>query len=112
MKLPPGYVPGLLTQHKATAKGGFGEKLLRQFGWTEGKGLGAKEDGMAEALKVKQKKDQTGVSEHSGLTAAAAVLAIFRRVTQQTTRFAPRRWAPMAARCGGTSGGRRRMRRA
>ena len=61
MKLPPGYVPGLLTQHKATAKGGFGEKLLRQFGWTEGKGLGAKEDGMAEALKVKQKKDQTGV---------------------------------------------------
>ena len=61
MKLPPGYVPGFGT-HKATAKGGFGERLLKQFGWTEGKGLGAKEDGMAEALKVKQKKDQTGVS--------------------------------------------------
>lgn len=61
MKLPPGYVPGLLTQHKATAKGGFGERLLRQYGWTEGKGLGVKEDGMSEALKVKQKKDQTGV---------------------------------------------------
>lgn len=63
MKLPPGYVPGLLQQHKATAKGGFGERLLKQFGWSEGKGLGLKEDGMAEAIKVKQKKDQTGVSD-------------------------------------------------
>lgn len=63
MKLPPGYVPGLLQQHKATAKGGFGERLMKQFGWSEGKGLGVKEDGMAEAIKVKQKKDQTGVSK-------------------------------------------------
>jgi hypothetical protein len=63
MKLPPGYVPGLLQQHKATAKGGFGERLMKQFGWSEGKGLGAKEDGMAEAIKVKQKKDQTGVGD-------------------------------------------------
>lgn len=62
MKLPAGYVPGLLQQHKATAKGGFGERLLRQYGWTEGKGLGANETGIAEALRVKQKKDQTGVS--------------------------------------------------
>lgn len=62
MKLPPGYVPGLDKQHKATAKGGFGERLLKQLGWSEGKGLGLNEDGMAEALRVKQKKDQTGVS--------------------------------------------------
>jgi G-patch domain len=62
MKLPAGYVPGLLQQHKATAKGGFGERLLRQYGWTEGKGLGANETGIAEALRVKQKKDQTGVN--------------------------------------------------
>lgn len=61
MKLPPGYVPGLAQQHKATAKGGFGERLLKQLGWSEGKGLGLNEDGMAEALRVKQKKDQTGV---------------------------------------------------
>lgn len=38
---------------------------MKQFGWSEGKGLGAKEDGMAEAIKVKQKKDQTGVGANS-----------------------------------------------
>lgn len=55
-----GYVPGV-GLHKPTAKGGFGEQLLRRMGWSEGKGLGIKEDGMADAITVKKKEDQTGV---------------------------------------------------
>lgn len=47
--------------HKATAKGGLGEELLKRMGWSEGKGLGKKEDGMASAITVKKKEDQTGV---------------------------------------------------
>lgn len=47
--------------HKATAKGGLGEQLLKRMGWSEGKGLGKKEDGMASAITVKKKEDQTGV---------------------------------------------------
>ena len=60
MKLPPGYVPG--SAHKATAYGGIGEKLLKQFGWKEGQGLGAEGTGITSALKVAKKEDTIGVS--------------------------------------------------
>jgi len=61
MKLPPGYVPGVGVT-RATAYGGFGEKLLKQYGWKDGEGLGAEGGGIKSALKVLQKDDHIGVS--------------------------------------------------
>ena len=39
----------------------FGEKELRKFGWTEGKGLGVGEDGITEPIIVVPKGDNKGV---------------------------------------------------
>ena len=39
----------------------FGEKELRKFGWTEGKGLGVGEDGIREPIIVIPKGDNKGV---------------------------------------------------
>lgn len=36
------------------------------MGWSEGKGLGKKEDGMVEAIKVKKKEDNLGVGTQVG----------------------------------------------
>ena len=63
MKLPAGYVPGEGVR-KATAYGGFGERLLKRMGWEEGKGLGTNQHGMRKAIEVKKKEDHTGVHDH------------------------------------------------
>ncbi|KAI1289976.1 PIN2/TERF1-interacting telomerase inhibitor 1 [Halotydeus destructor] len=39
----------------------FGQKLLEKMGWTEGKGLGANEDGTTEHIKTKYKVDSKGL---------------------------------------------------
>ncbi|BDA41447.1 probable G patch domain-containing protein 4 at N-terminal half [Coccomyxa sp. Obi] len=65
MKLPPGYVPGQGV-HKATAYGGFGEKLMKQMGWQEGQGLGRDQKGMKRAIEVKHKEDNIGVGGKAG----------------------------------------------
>ncbi|XP_041037683.1 G patch domain-containing protein 4 [Carcharodon carcharias] len=44
----------------------FAEKQLRQRGWRRGKGLGRREDGIREAIKVKVKCDTAGVGHHAG----------------------------------------------
>ena len=62
MKLPPGYVPGS-GAHKATAYGGFGERLLKQMGWEDGQGLGRDRKGRAKAIEVKAKEDTVGVRD-------------------------------------------------
>ena len=66
MKLPPGYVPGSGV-HKASGFGGFGERLLRQQGWQTGEGLGKDKSGRAEAIAVKKKEDNVGVSGYLAL---------------------------------------------
>ncbi|XP_018421555.1 PREDICTED: G patch domain-containing protein 4 [Nanorana parkeri] len=43
----------------------FAEKLLHRHGWTEGKGLGRRESGISEAIKVKVKCDSAGVGHNS-----------------------------------------------
>ncbi|XP_066466432.1 G patch domain-containing protein 4 [Tiliqua scincoides] len=43
----------------------FAERELRRRGWRAGKGLGKREDGIAEALKVKVKCDTAGVGHSS-----------------------------------------------
>ncbi|TPX36979.1 hypothetical protein SmJEL517_g01021 [Synchytrium microbalum] len=39
----------------------FGQKMLEKFGWTEGKGLGANEDGAKEHISLKFKQDKIGI---------------------------------------------------
>ena len=39
----------------------FGQKLLEKFGWSEGKGLGAKEDGISNHIKVDYKFGNKGM---------------------------------------------------
>lgn len=63
MKLPPGHANGVVT--KATAKGGFGQKMLERMGWQDGQGLGKNKHGMQEAIQVKQKQDNLGVGLHA-----------------------------------------------
>lgn len=38
----------------------FGQKMLEKFGWSKGKGLGAKEDGHVDHVKVSLKNDSLG----------------------------------------------------
>lgn len=61
MKLPPEHVHGIGLK-SATAYGGLGEKLLKQYGWKEGEGLGLQGTGIASAIKVLKKDDTIGVS--------------------------------------------------
>lgn len=62
MKLPPEHVPGVGLK-RATAFGGLGEKLLKQYGWKEGEGLGVQGAGIKTAVKVLKKEDNIGVSD-------------------------------------------------
>lgn len=39
----------------------FGQKMLEKFGWSKGKGLGAKEDGLVDHVKVSLKNDNHGL---------------------------------------------------
>lgn len=39
----------------------FGKKLMEKMGWEQGKGLGAKEDGIKEHIKIKFKDDTKGL---------------------------------------------------
>ncbi|XP_072283866.1 G patch domain-containing protein 4 [Pyxicephalus adspersus] len=43
----------------------FAEEQLQRHGWTEGKGLGKRESGISEAIKVKVKCDTAGVGHNS-----------------------------------------------
>lgn len=38
----------------------FGQKMLEKMGWSKGKGLGAKEDGITEHIRASYKHDSTG----------------------------------------------------
>lgn len=38
----------------------YGQKLMEKMGWSSGKGLGAKEDGVTEHIKVSYKNDSKG----------------------------------------------------
>ena len=62
MKLPAGYVPGEGV-YKATAYGGFGERLLKRMGWEEGRGLGINQHGLKKAIEVKKREDRSGVRD-------------------------------------------------
>ncbi|KAM4690979.1 G patch domain-containing protein 4 [Rhinophrynus dorsalis] len=43
----------------------FAEEQLQKHGWTEGKGLGKRENGISEAIKVKVKCDHAGIGHNS-----------------------------------------------
>jgi len=43
----------------------FGQKLMEKFGWARGRGLGAKEDGETENIKVKVKNDKHGIGANN-----------------------------------------------
>ena len=46
-------------------KTGFGFRMLAKMGWSEGKGLGANEDGAATHVRVKKRQDNLGSSGHN-----------------------------------------------
>jgi len=52
-------------------KSAFGFKMLQKMGWSEGKGLGRKEDGMTTHIRMKRRPDAVGVG--AGLDAAGNV---------------------------------------
>lgn len=80
MKLPAGYVPGEGV-YKATAYGGFGERLLKRMGWEEGRGLGTNQHGITSAIEVKKKEDQTGVRPSNNRDCIIVSLSNFHQAT-------------------------------
>ena len=42
-------------------KSKYGYRMLQRMGWEEGKGLGSKEEGTREHIKVKVKRDNQGM---------------------------------------------------
>ncbi|XP_067654729.1 PIN2/TERF1-interacting telomerase inhibitor 1-like [Haliotis asinina] len=46
----------------------FGQKMLERMGWSKGKGLGAKEDGQVEHVKISFKNDQKGIGSNKNQT--------------------------------------------
>lgn len=75
MKLPPGHVPGMGVR-KATAYGGYGERMLRRWGWEKGDGCGRERQGISEAIEVKKKDDTSGVSRTGPLPPTPAPLGL------------------------------------
>ena len=51
-------------------KSKFGFRMLQKMGWTEGKGLGKNEDGLAEHVKVAKKSNNLGLGAKSDTTGA------------------------------------------
>ena len=56
---------GHLNEAVADTSMDFGRRMLAKFGWSEGKGLGRKEDGMKEHIKVKQRAENLGLGAQS-----------------------------------------------
>merc|ERR1712137_1267328 len=50
-------------KHWANDESRFGLKILKNFGWSEGKGLGANEDGNVDHIKIKKKASNSGIGE-------------------------------------------------
>ena len=61
---------------KAPKSGSFGFKMLQQMGWSEGEGLGRTRTGATDYVRVKQKRDNSGIGgaslaqRHSGASIA------------------------------------------
>ena len=41
----------------------FAKKQMEKYGWSEGKGLGKKEDGIQKYIKVQKREEAAGVSQ-------------------------------------------------
>ncbi len=50
------------THFQGIQRGSYGFSMLEKMGWAEGKGLGAKEDGITTHIRVKKREDGIGVS--------------------------------------------------
>eukprot|EP00884_Botryococcus_braunii_P009401 jgi/Botrbrau1/18462/Bobra.0072s0045.1 len=64
MKLPANHIPGVGLV-VPSAYGGVGEKLLKNMGWVEGRGLGLNGQGMKAAIEAKVKEDNSGVGKNN-----------------------------------------------
>lgn len=109
MKLPVGYVAGVGVV-KATAYGGFGEKMLKSMGWQDGQGLGKEGTGMKKAIEVKKKEDTNGVRPRLGRRRGASArhggcMPLGAPRASSNACLLPRRSVPTAATSGTTSGG-------
>jgi hypothetical protein len=50
------------THFQGIQRGSYGFSMLEKMGWAEGKGLGAKEDGITTHIRVKKREDGIGAS--------------------------------------------------
>lgn len=68
---PAPRVGDTLNQAWKNDKTKFGLKMLQKMGWTEGKGLGKREDGVSEHVKVAKKSNNLGLGASHDSTGAA-----------------------------------------
>ena len=67
------YYDRLLTGSGSTqkeVKSKFGEKLMEKMGWSKGKGLGKKADGMVDCIQIKRREENLGMGAEAELEAA------------------------------------------
>lgn len=98
------------TQNQKWAKdsGGFGFRMLAKMGWTEGKGLGKKEDGAVSHVRVKKRADQLalgaeGVVDMTGNASLVGAVQDFNTLLSQLSAV-----GTGACVWGGEGGGRSR----
>lgn len=61
-------------------KSSFGHKMMAKMGWTEGKGLGKKNTGVVENVKVSKKIDNSGLGNRGNASDVCTKMAVFENI--------------------------------
>jgi Pin2-interacting protein X1 len=67
-------------KHWAEDKSQFGFKMMAKMGWTEGSGLGVKQNGIAQNIKVSKKIDNGGLGNKGNSSDVCTKMVVFESI--------------------------------